>query len=74
MKGFYRRGAALLAMEQWEPSLEAFKKAAALEPQNADVAARVKEAEAEVKKAKAAKRSGGGYEADKVSHLLRSAC
>jgi tetratricopeptide (TPR) repeat protein len=50
MKGFYRRGAALAAMDRWEEAMQAFRRALQLEPANADVAARLREAETEAKK------------------------
>jgi len=49
MKGHYRRGCALFSLDRFDDALAAFRRALQLEPQNPDVALRVKEAEQEVK-------------------------
>jgi len=64
MKGHYRRGVALAALGRWEDAIAPLRRALQLEPNNQDVATRLREAETE---ARSRRRPGQlrGYEADK---------
>lgn len=50
MKGHYRRGAALFALEKYDDAFMAFKKAQELEPGNADIPKRLEEVSFERKR------------------------
>jgi len=71
MKGHYRRGAALLALEKFDDAYAAFKRAQELEPGNADIPKRLEEVSFERKRrtdeklAKAAQGALKGFAAEK---------